>query len=143
MPINKVLSCANKLCVLDLLILRKLKDESVRDKPVYLNLFTFAFPITAVVSFLHRVSGVILFFMIPLILSTLANVLYYSFVIPTTCKIIIWGILSALIYHLLAGIRHLVMDSGYGEAKNQARITSFLVLAITILFSILIGYRLC
>lgn len=115
----------------------------MRDKPVYLNPFTFAFPITAVVSLLHRVSGAILFFLIPIILSTLASILYYSFDISVTCKITIWILLSALVYHLLAGIRHLIMDSGYAESKYQARITSFLVLFMAILFSLLIGYRLC
>lgn len=129
--------------MLDLQLLRKLKDESVRDKPVYLNPFTFAFPITAIVSFLHRVSGVILFFLIPLILWLLASVLHYQFAISYMCKVLIWGLLSTLVYHLLSGIRHLVMDSGHGESKTHARITSYLVLAIAILVSLLIGYRLC
>ena len=30
-------------------------------------------------------------------------------------KLILWGILSALLYHLVAGIRHLIMDMGIGE----------------------------
>lgn len=115
----------------------------MRDKPVYLNPFTFSFPITAIVSFLHRVSGIILFLMIPVILWLLASVLYYPLSISYVCQILIWVLLSALVYHLLSGIRHLCMDSGYFESKNLARITSFLVLSISILFSLLIGYRLC
>lgn len=143
MPINQGLSCANKLCVLNLQLLHKLKDESVRDKPVYLNPFTFNFPITAVISFFHRVTGAILFFLIPIILSTLAGVLYYPFYVSFTRKIIIWILLSMLIYHLLAGVRHLVMDSGYLESKRQASITSLVVLFTSIIFSLLIGCRLC
>ncbi len=143
MPIKLVLSCVNKLCVLDLLLLHKLKDEYVRDKPVYLNPFTFAFPITAIVSILHRVSGVILFFIIPLFLSILASVLYSPFTISPTCKILTWVFLSALVYHLLAGIRHLVMDIGYAETKEYARISSFAIIFATIMCSLLIGYRLC
>ena len=115
----------------------------MRDKPVYLNPFTFAFPLTAIVSFLHRVSGAILFFLIPIILSTLAKVLYYPFDISLSAKIIVWVLLSALVYHLLAGIRHLVMDSGYLESKRQATVSGLFVLIASILFSLLIGYRLC
>jgi succinate dehydrogenase / fumarate reductase cytochrome b subunit len=129
--------------VLNLLLLRKLKDESVRDKPVYLNPFTFAFPITAVISFLHRVSGAILFFLIPIILSTMASVLYYPFDISSGCKITIWILLSAIVYHLLAGIRHLIMDCGYIENRNPARFTSYIVIVASILLSLLIGFRLC
>ena len=36
------------------------------------------------------------------------------------CQIVIWGSLSALAYHAIAGIRHLVMDFGFGEDSFES-----------------------
>lgn len=113
-------------------------------RPVYLNLFTFAFPVTAIVSILHRISGVLLLFMIPVFLGMLQDTLYYPW-LTTGCsgRIIIWIGLSAFIYHLIAGIRHLCMDVGMAEGKSIARITSYIVFALTAVFSLMIGMHLC
>lgn len=45
-------------------------------------------------------------------------------------KLVIWGILSALTYHLVAGIRHLIMDLGVGESLEGGRLGAKLVLVI-------------
>lgn len=45
-------------------------------------------------------------------------------------KLVIWGILSALTYHLVAGIRHLIMDLGIGESLEGGRLGAKLVLVI-------------
>lgn len=47
-----------------------------------------------------------------------------------SAKIVIWGILSALAYHLVAGIRHLIMDMGVGESLEGGRLGAKLVLII-------------
>lgn len=36
-------------------------------------------------------------------------------------KLVIWGLLSALLYHLVAGVRHLVMDAGVGETLEGGK----------------------
>jgi len=36
------------------------------------------------------------------------------------CQFIIWGSLAALAYHAIAGIRHLVMDFGFGEDSFES-----------------------
>lgn len=115
----------------------------MQPKPIYLNLFQFAFPITAIVSILHRISGVIIFFLIPIFLIFLQMALYYPWLQLTSGKVIIWLGLTAVIYHLFAGIRHLCMDAGLGESKQYARISSYVVFILTILSSIFVGFRLC
>lgn len=129
--------------MLNLLNPARFKDKSVLKKPVYINIFTFAFPITAIVSILHRITGVFIFLLIPVFLNLLQDALYYPWVTNTTSSVLLWFLLSAFVYHLIAGIRHLCMDVGFGEAKATARITSYIVLALSVLFSILIGLRLC
>jgi len=49
-----------------------------------------------------------------------------------------WALLSALAYHFVAGIKHLVMDFGFGETIESSRlasITTILVSAVLILLA--------
>jgi len=84
-------------------------------RPVNLDLRTIKLPITAYTSILHRVSGVILFLGIVVMLFALDKSLASEegFAEVQACltsplaKLIIWGLLSALLYHLVAGVRHI------------------------------------
>lgn len=92
-------------------------------RPVNLDIGTIHLPITAYVSILHRVSGVALFVITGLFIwmfdSSLAseesfNSLKSALTHPFA-QLVLWGMLAALAYHLVAGIRHLFMDCGIGE----------------------------
>jgi succinate dehydrogenase / fumarate reductase, cytochrome b subunit len=54
-------------------------------------------------------------------------------------KLVIWGLLSALLYHLVAGVRHLVMDMGVGETLEGGKLGSQLVLAVSAVIIVLAG----
>jgi len=116
-------------------------------RPINLNLFTLKFPIAAIVSILHRLSGLLLFLLIPFLLlglsSSLASqqdfdVLYFRLTTPFA-KCIIWFLLSAFIYHFVAGIRHLMMDAGIGEELKSGRLGAKLVLVISVILTLLVG----
>ena len=117
-------------------------------RPVHLNLFKIYFPNTAIASILHRVSGVIIFLLIPMFLWMLQATLSspQEFESMRECltspwgKLFIWGGLSALAYHLIAGIRHLIMDCGVGESKEAGRRTAWLVMIISFLAIVTLGY---
>ena len=112
-------------------------------RPIYLNLFAFSFPITAIVSILHRLTGLLLFILIPVFLCMLQSALFYMYVLASFgLSLLVWAALTAVIYHLFAGIRHLCMDLGFAESKKAARVTSFIVLIVTGFGSILIWLRL-
>lgn len=82
--------------------------------------------------------------MIPVFLGMLQDALYYPwFTTGCTSRVIIWLGLTAFMYHLFAGIRHLCMDIGMGEDKVVATNSSYVVLAFTLIASIWIGMRLC
>lgn len=115
----------------------------MQQRLVYLNLFKFNFPITAIISIFHRISGILIFFMIPSAMGILQDTLYYPWISYTASRVTIWLGLTIFIYHLLAGIRHLCMDAGAGEDKKTATITAYLVLVLTVVFSILVGTHLC
>ena len=118
-----------------------------KKRPVNLDLGTIALPITSYVSILHRVSGVIMFFAVAVLLwileSSLAseasfNELSDLFNNPL-CQIIVWGTLAALAYHSVAGMRHMIMDFGVGEDSFYAgRLSAWAALALAALVIALI-----
>ena len=92
-------------------------------RPVNLSIPTIRLPITAYVSILHRVSGVVLIAAFGIFLYylhfSLASETDFNKVLAcihqTPVKLILWACLAALAYHTCAGIRHLIMDMGIGE----------------------------
>lgn len=116
-------------------------------RPKNLNLFTIRFPIPAIASILHRISGFILFLLIPFILWILQSSLIseqnfddiHQTLTSPLMKFIIWCSLSAFIYHFVAGIRHLLMDIHIGEELKSGRIGAILTIIISLLFIILTG----
>ena len=54
-------------------------------------------------------------------------------------KLVIWGLLSALLYHLVAGIRHLIMDLGVGESLEGGKLGSKIVIAVSVVIIVLAG----
>jgi succinate dehydrogenase / fumarate reductase cytochrome b subunit len=51
----------------------------------------------------------------------------------------IWGILSALLYHLVAGVRHLIMDMGIGETLEGGKLGSKIIIAVSVVVIVLAG----
>ena len=109
-------------------------------RPVNLDLATIHLPVTAYVSILHRISGVILLGGILVLLWMLDMSLRSSqsfaelqtFLTIFWVKAIIWAVLSALAYHLVAGIRHLIMDAGIGESLEGGRFSARLTLVLAL-----------
>ena len=54
-------------------------------------------------------------------------------------KLVIWGLLSALMYQLVAGVRHLIMDMGIGETLEGGKLGSQIVLAVSAVVIVLAG----
>ncbi|MNF97410.1 Succinate dehydrogenase cytochrome b556 subunit [compost metagenome] len=46
-------------------------------------------------------------------------------------KLIVWVLYSALIYHLVAGVRHLIMDAGVGETLEGGKRGSVIVIVVS------------
>lgn len=118
-----------------------------KQRPVNLDLTTIHFPSAAKASILHRISGVIMLVAIGLLVWALALSLNsaadFSFIKDLmtgfVAKFIAWGILSALGLHLLAGIRHLVMDMGYWEEIKSGNRSANAVFVGAIILSVLAG----
>ncbi|MDO3722033.1 MULTISPECIES: succinate dehydrogenase, cytochrome b556 subunit [Marinobacter] len=116
-------------------------------RPVNLDLGKFHFPLPAITSILHRISGIIIFVGVAFMLYGLQlslsgeegfsrmNELLDGFF----AKLIIWGILSALLYHLVAGIKHLLMDMGIGEELETGRLASKITIVVSVILIVIAG----
>ena len=100
------------------------------------DLASFKWPITAVTSIAHRVAGVVLFVGVAFMLFALDISLsgeegfigLKEMMVSPLGKFITWGLLSALAYHFVAGIKHLLMDLGVGETLEGGQFASKLTL---------------
>lgn len=116
-------------------------------RPVNLDLRTIKLPVTAYTSILHRISGVILFVGLAVLLYALDKSLESEdgFKQVAAClasplaKFVIWGLLSALLYHLVAGVRHLIMDAGVGETLEGGKLGSQIVIVVSAVVIVLAG----
>ncbi|MBA1204505.1 succinate dehydrogenase, cytochrome b556 subunit [Pseudomonas capeferrum] len=116
-------------------------------RPVNLDLRTIKLPITAYTSILHRISGVILFVGLAIMLYALSMSLgseegfaeVKAYMTSALAKFVIWGLLSALLYHLVAGVRHLIMDMGIGETLEGGKLGSKIVIVISVVVIVLAG----
>ncbi|WP_413493574.1 succinate dehydrogenase cytochrome b556 subunit [Morganella psychrotolerans] len=119
-----------------------------KQRPVNLDLQTIHFPITAIASILHRASGVITFIAVAILLWLLglslsspegfreAAFLMSGFF----AKFILWGILTALAYHICGGIRHMLMDFGFVDETLAAGISSAKIsMVLAVILAVLAG----
>ena len=105
-------------------------------RPVNLDLSTINFPLPALTSITHRIAGVILFVGVVFLLCALSCSLeseqgFNEIKTAMTTgfgSFITWGLLSALGYHFVAGIKHLVMDTGIGETKEGGHVLAVLTI---------------
>ena len=108
-------------------------------RPVNLDIGTIKLPITAYASISHRISGVamvvasfLLLWALDVSLSGPEGFARVSEVLANPLvKLMAWGISVALIYHSFAGIKHLIMDMGFGETMRGGVIGARFVFALT------------
>ena len=106
-------------------------------RPVFLKLLAIRFPIGAIASIGHRISGVVLAAALPFLVAAFDRSLnseqaYRQALAAMRSPPGLLGMLLlcwALAHHLLAGTRHLLMDADIGSSLPTARKTAWIVLA--------------
>jgi succinate dehydrogenase / fumarate reductase cytochrome b subunit len=104
-------------------------------RPVYLNLLKIRLPLTGIVSFAHRITGVILFLSLPfaVYLLDLSIESQQSFnqlqqILKQPLMLVLQLVLLwSIAHHFFAGIRFLLIDAEIGVEKSSARFGSWLV----------------
>jgi succinate dehydrogenase / fumarate reductase cytochrome b subunit len=121
---------------------------AVDDKrPVNLDLSTIKLPLPAVASILHRISGVFLFVGIAVLLYMLDVSLesaesfaaLQALLQSVTARFLVWLILAGLIYHSVAGVKHLLMDVGVGETLEGGMQGAKIVFVVSAVLIVMVG----
>ena len=100
--------------------------------PRYLNLFKIALPIPGISSILHRISAVAIFVlslpMMWVLVFSLSSEANYQIIISLFENFFLKSLFSlfitAIFYHFVSGLRHLVMDFGYWETLRAGRMSA-------------------
>lgn len=120
------------------------------DRPVTLPLTKLRLPLPGWVSLLHRISGVMLFLALPIVIYSLQQSLLgpeafegiRACILQPFGRAIVLLLVWALAHHLFAGVRHLLMDLHWGVGLASARSSALFVLASTAAVVLLVALRL-
>lgn len=124
-----------------------MNPASTRTRPKHLDLVKIRLPVPGVVSILHRISGAGLFLMLPFLLYLLqmslqapdTYVVFRSVFANPLVKLLLIGLLWAFLHHFCAGIRYLVLDMHIGTELASARSSSYAVLGVSLVMTVLLG----
>lgn len=128
-----------------------LERPVTRPRPVYLNLVRIRLPLPGIVSILHRLSGAALYLIgLPLLLygvqcSLASQEAFDNFraaLANPLAKIVLIGLIWAYLHHFFAGIRFLLLDVHQGIELRPARLSSVIVLVVSLALTLIIGVRL-
>jgi succinate dehydrogenase / fumarate reductase cytochrome b subunit len=121
-----------------------------KQRPKHLALHQIKLPLPGIVSVLHRISGLILFCALPLLLLmlqySLASIETYTQLLDVLAnpllKLMLLGLLWAFLHHFCAGLRYLAIDAHYVRNLAQARNSSKVVMAVSLAITVLMGVKL-
>ena len=120
-------------------------------RPVYIDLRKINLPVSALISITHRLSGMYIFFItLPLMLA----LIYFStesedsfndlsLFLKNYKFILALIVLSFCIlwYHILSGVRHLIMDAHIGESLLASKYSAIFTFSLWIITTCLVFWR--
>jgi len=118
-----------------------------KPRPKHLNLLKISLPVPGVISIMHRVSGAVLFLLIPLLLYLLQTSLesphgfaaIRAALATPLAKLVLIGLLWAFLHHFCAGIRYLALDLDIGTDLPAARASSWAVVVVSVALTLACG----
>ena len=130
-------------------------SEVVKNRPRYgvmrlIDATGYRLPLAGFVSILHRISGMLMFLLLPFILFLLDKSLtsevsfaeLQAFTSGVFVKLVILALVWAFLHHFCAGVRHLFMDLHYGLDKHTARKSAASVLTVSLALVALVALKL-
>ncbi len=122
--------------------------ETVKKRPVYLNLLKIRLPIGGVASIAHRITGVLLVLLLPVAIYLLALSLEslagfhkaVSFLTSVSGRSIVLLSVWLVAQHFFSGIRHWLLDIDIGIEKDTARVGAWLTFLAAGVTLIVLGF---
>lgn len=115
-----------------------------------LQIIRYRLPIAGFVSILHRVSGALMFLLLPFILflfdQSITSETTFEFLkgyaSHPLVKLVILALAWSYLHHFCAGIRHLVMDLHIGLSKEEAGKSATIVMVVSLALTALVALKL-
>jgi len=115
-----------------------------------LQIIRYRLPAAGVVSILHRVSGAMLFLLLPFILYlfdlSITSEISFDYLKGFTShwfvKLLILAVSWGYLHHFCGGIRHLIMDAHIGLSKEEARKSAHMVFLVSVPLTLLVALKL-
>jgi len=136
--------------------------DTLKQRPEFRNIHVsqivaYRLPPAGIVSILHRVSGVLMFLLMPFIIwmfdaSVTSEVSYgvfksafaagVGFIPGWFLKLVALALIWAYLHHLIAGVRHLWMDATHAVTKEFGHLSAIVTLALSVLLTLALGFKL-
>jgi succinate dehydrogenase / fumarate reductase cytochrome b subunit len=136
--------------------------DTLKARPVYRNIHvtqivSYRLPPAGIVSILHRVSGLLMFVLLPFVIwmfdkSVTSEVSFGAFTSLFRAgagpmpgwfyKLVALALIWAYLHHLIAGLRHLWMDATHAVTKEFGRSSAIATLAASLLLTAALGWKL-
>jgi len=138
-------------------------NAPTKKRPVYRNinaftdLPTYRLPPAGFVSILHRISGLLMFLLLPFILwmfdNSLTSEITYDaftnafvagigFVPAWFIKLVVLALAWSFLHHFIAGVRHLWMDATHSVSKAQGHNSAIVTLVLSLLLTVAVAAKL-
>lgn len=133
------------------------KRPEFRNINAITDLRTYRLPAAGIVSILHRISGLLMFILLPFVVwlfdQSLSSELSYdtftsafsagigfipAFIVKLACLALIWGYL----HHFIAGVRHLYMDATHSVSKEFGKSSAIVTLVLSLGLTVVLGAKL-
>ena len=134
--------------------------DTLKERPVFRNIHVsqivaYRLPPAGIVSILHRVSGVVMFLLMPFIIwmfdASVTSEISYSqfraafaagvgFLPGWFLKLVVLGLIWAYLHHLIAGLRHLWMDATHAVTKEFGHLSAIVTLALSVALTLALGF---
>ncbi|MEY4421263.1 MAG: succinate dehydrogenase, cytochrome b556 subunit [Limnohabitans sp.] len=121
------------------------------------DLPTYRLPAAGIVSILHRISGLIMFLLLPLIVwmfdTSVSSEISFAkfsaafnvglgFVPAVLVKVVVLGLIWAYLHHLIAGVRHVYMDVCHAVSKEFGKSSAVATLVLSLSLTAALGAKL-
>ncbi|MET4575608.1 succinate dehydrogenase, cytochrome b556 subunit [Ottowia thiooxydans] len=137
-------------------------SEAAKKRPEFRNIhitdiLTYRLPPAAIVSILHRISGALMFLLLPFIIwmfdkSVSSEISFGQFsaafssglwILPGWfIKLVVLALMWAYLHHLIAGLRHLYMDATHKLSKEFGKSTAVTTLVLSVALTVILGAKL-
>ena len=133
------------------------KRPEFRNINALTDLPTYRLPVAGIVSILHRISGLIMFLLLPFLVwmfdTSVSSEISFAkfsaafniglgFVPAVLVKVVVLGLIWAYLHHLIAGVRHVYMDVRHAVSKEFGKSSAVVTMVLSLGLTAALGAKL-